>query len=72
MINFEKGYYAADTINGVHFIGSLLEEDYEVISAMEFVYSLKTLDDNSLIIAFFDESTEEILKAIDPQRARMR
>jgi hypothetical protein len=68
MNTFKKGYYQADIINGVHFIGSVLEDGEQFVTdAKGFAESLKYLSDKETIVAFFDETTEDILNEIDAE-----
>jgi len=68
MNTFKKGYYQADIINGVHFIGSELEAmEQDVTDARSFADSLKYLGEKEVIVAFFDESTADILEEIDAE-----
>jgi len=68
MNTFKKGYYQADCINGVHFIGCELEDmAQDVTDARSFSDSLKYLSETVVIVAFFDESTADILEEIDAE-----
>ncbi len=65
---FKKGYYQADTINGVHFVGELLDDsEQDVTDARSFAESLKDLGEKVVIVAFFDESTAGILEEIEKE-----
>lgn len=68
MATLKKGYYQAETTNGVYFIGDILDdEDQDVTDARSFADSLKTLGDDEVIVAFFDESTADIFEEIDSE-----
>jgi len=62
----KTGYYQADCVNGVHFIGKILDDaDQEVTRADIFEMKLKDLSENEVIVAFFDESTRDIFESIE-------
>lgn len=68
MATFKKGYYKAETVNGVYFVGELLDDsEQDVTDARSFADSLKDLGDDEVIVAFFDESTADIFEEIDSE-----
>ena len=65
---FKTGYYQADTINGIHFLGELLENpETELTAPSDFAGSLDALKDDEIIVAFFDESNKEIFDSINDE-----
>lgn len=61
----KTGYYQADTINGVTFYGTELENNNtEISTPRHFADGLKNLGDDETIIAFFSEAEAEILQEI--------
>lgn len=68
MAIFKKGYYKAETVNGVYFVGELLDDsEQDVTDARNFADSLKNLGDDEVIVAFFDGSTADIFEEIDSE-----
>lgn len=64
----KAGFYKADTINGVYYQDSYLDEpETEVLSQVDFRDSLGNLDDGEVLCAFFDVSTFDILDEIDKE-----
>lgn len=61
----KKGYYAADCFNGIYYTGNIADSDQEIMEASEFKEYLDTLNEDKIIVAFFDESNFEILKEIE-------
>lgn len=60
----KKGYYKANSINGVYFCGETLDEpETEVLSARDF-YELLSITDKE-ITTFMDESNIEIFDQIN-------
>lgn len=56
----KKGYYKADTLNGVWFYGENLDEpETEVLSAREFYELLPVVGDDETMTTFMDESDRE-------------
>lgn len=65
---FKVGYYQADTINGVHFIGEmLLDDDQEIDRPDYFEMCLKDLGDDEIVVAHFDQCNFGLLAVINAE-----
>ena len=60
----KTGYYTADSVNGVHYYGVVLDIDADVLEPKEFYKHLK---DGNTIYTFFAASDEEIFNKIDSE-----
>ncbi len=68
MATFQKGYYKAETINGVYFVGDMLDDgEQDVTDARNFADSLKDFGEDEVIVAFFDDADAEIFEEIDAE-----
>lgn len=61
------GYYQADTVHGVYFVGESFEDDAYLMTASAFAETIRSLRDGVVVVAFFDEATAEILAEIDEE-----
>ncbi len=61
----KKGYYSADTINGVCFYDTEMDLDVEILNPSEFMDSLDGLDAGEIIYTFMDISDYEIFEEIE-------
>ena len=63
----KKGYYQANTVNGVSFYDTTMDFNVEILSADEFYDELECLCDEEIIYGFFDDfgtHDMEVLKKI--------
>jgi hypothetical protein len=68
MKEFKKGYYKANTVNGVFFYDETMDEpDADVIDPHGFISSLKDLDDNEELTTFMGESDAAIFYKIESE-----
>jgi hypothetical protein len=51
----KKGYYQADTINGVSFYDTTMDLDVEILSADDFYSALGSVEEGQAIYGFFDD-----------------
>jgi len=68
MEKFKSGYYQADTVNGVHFVGNDLFIDYpnaEVIHPRDFRDALDSLGESEIIWTSFEEYQENLWDEIN-------
>jgi hypothetical protein len=63
-MDLKKGYYQADTANGVQYYDVLMDLDVDIMSTLDFYESLDTLEDNKTIYTFFDRSEQEMYDKI--------
>jgi hypothetical protein len=66
MTTFQHGYYQADCINGITFVGATLEDSTIEVSAPRFFADyLDGLDQGETITTFFDESSKSIFEELN-------
>lgn len=64
---FKVGYYQADLINGVTYIGDALEDDSTEVSSPIFFQKHLSDSDFDGMVTFLDESSEGIFSEIDEE-----
>jgi ferritin len=66
MNNLKTGYYQADNQNGISFIGDILEdENQDVTDIKTFIDCLDTLDNNEMLLTFFDAENSDDLEILE-------
>lgn len=61
----KTGYYKADTVNGVYFYDTLLDEpETDVLGAENFLEALPDVEDGEGITGFFEPEDEDIYNKI--------
>ena len=64
----KTGYYKADTINGVYFYDTILDEpETEVINPIRFYQELKHLEENETLTTFIGPESEDIYNRIQKE-----
>lgn len=67
MKKFKRGYYQADTINGVTFYGYMDNLDADIMSPRDFYDSLRLLESGKTIYAGFDIEDQGVWEEIDAE-----
>jgi hypothetical protein len=66
VMKMKSGYYQADCINGVHYLGELLEDSgIEVERPDIFQMRLKDLGEDEVIVTFLDCTSKDIFDEIE-------
>ena len=66
MTTFQTGYYQADCINGIIFIGAILDDPTTEVSTPSFFADyLDSLDQDETITTFFDQSSKSIFDELN-------
>jgi len=66
MTTFQPGYYQANCINGITFVGASIDDSAVDVSTPSFFADyLDSLDQDETITAFFDQSSKSIFDELN-------
>jgi hypothetical protein len=65
MSNFKKGYYKADTVNGVWYYGDILDEpNTDIMRPEAFYAAIRHLEAGEVLTTFLGPEDEEVYEVI--------